>query len=76
MAQKAATWKGREILDPEDEKDLETRSAINEFHDGSPRHEAEEKAHKDYKKDKIAAAAGNGQKTWTPLFHGFKRIEP
>jgi hypothetical protein len=52
-------WKDRDILDEADKDDLETRAAIKEFHDRMPRHEAEEKAHDDYKKDKIYQAAGH-----------------
>jgi|ERR1700690_271851 len=60
MGQKVAPqWKGREILDPEDEKDLEVRSAIHEFSSKLPRHEAEEKAHNDYKRDKVIESAAH-----------------
>jgi hypothetical protein len=56
----AHKWLGQyDILDPEDEKDLETRASISEFHDSLPRHEAEEKAHKDYKRDKVIEAASH-----------------
>lgn len=54
-----AKWKGRDILDPEDVDDLETRSAIHEFHGSIPRHEAEEKAHQDYRNDKLMDSAAH-----------------
>ena len=59
MPKVAHQWKGRDILDPDDEKDLETRSAIAEFHDTLPRHLAEEKAHKDYTRDKVIDSAAH-----------------
>lgn len=58
-------WMGRPILRAEDHHLLETDAAINEFHHRMPRHEAEEKAHKDYvRKQHIEAAAHhlNGMK--------------
>lgn len=59
MPTKAATWKGREILDPEDIKDLEMRASIHEFHDGLERHNAEHKAYVDYRRDKLFDAAAH-----------------
>jgi hypothetical protein len=39
--------------------DLETRAAIEEFHNKLPRHTAEAKAHDDYKRDQLLDAAAH-----------------
>jgi len=55
-----ATWLGKyPILDATHADDLEMRAAINEHHHHMPRHEAEEKAHKDYRRDQILDAAAH-----------------
>ena len=54
-----AKWKNRDILDPEDVDDLDMRAAVHEFHGSIPRHEAEEKAHQDYRNDKIMDSAAH-----------------
>lgn len=54
-----ATWKGRSILDPEDVDDLETRAAIHEFHSGDQRHNAEDRAYVDYRRDKLFDAGAH-----------------
>lgn len=56
----AASWLGKyPILDATHADDLEMRAAINEHHHHMPRHEAEEKAHKDYRRDQIIDAAAH-----------------
>src|SRR5690349_1343683 len=60
-----AKWKDRDILDPADKDDLETRAAIHQFHDALPSHEAEEKAHEGYKRDKLIEAAAHHLKGLT-----------
>lgn len=47
------------ILDPEHSHDLETRAAIHEFLNRHPRHIAEQKAHEDYRKEKLTESAAH-----------------
>jgi hypothetical protein len=54
------SWLGRfPMLDTTHADDLEMRAAINEHHYGMPRAQAEEKAHSDYRRDKIVEAAAH-----------------
>lgn len=59
-------WKGKyPMSDTTHEDDLQMRADINEHMHRMPRHEAEARAHADYRRDQIAAAAGhhwNGMK--------------
>ena len=48
-----------DIVDPDHVEDLETHAAIKEFTHKLPRHEAEEKAYEDYKKDQIEYSAAH-----------------
>ena len=52
-------WLGRNILDPAHVQDLELRSAVGEFQDKLPRHEAEERAYSDYQKEHREKAAAH-----------------
>ena len=47
------------IVDAEHVNDLETRAAIHEFMHKLPRHEAQAKAHGDYRRDQLAEAAAH-----------------
>lgn len=56
----APKWLGKyPITDPEHSDELEIRAAINEHHYRMPRHEAEAKAHSDYRRDQIITAAAH-----------------
>lgn len=59
MAKKVHTWLDRHrILDPEHVSELETNAAVNEFHRGMPREEAERAAYEEYtKRHRLKAAA-------------------
>jgi len=60
--QRMPMWLGKyPMLDttPEQEADLEMRAAIHEHHNKLPRHEAEARAHADYRSDKIMEAAAH-----------------
>ena len=60
--QRMPMWLGKyPMLDttPEHEADLEMRAAIHEHHNKLPRHEAEARAHADYRRDKIIEAAAH-----------------
>lgn len=52
-------WLGRPILSADDTHDLEQRAAVNEFSSKMPRHEAEEKAHQDYTRERRIDAAAH-----------------
>ena len=52
-------WLGRPIAHKDDTHDLETRAAIHEFHGQLPRHQAEQRAHDEYVKDKRLEAAAH-----------------
>ena len=52
-------WNSRPILNEDDKDDLDTRSAIHMFHHNLPRHEADEKAYQDYKRDKLIEGAAH-----------------
>ena len=58
-AKKTHTWLDRHrIIDPEHVQDLETEAAVNEFHRGMTREEAEQAAYEGYtKKHRLKAAA-------------------
>jgi len=47
------------MTEPEHADDLEMRAAINEHHHRMPRHEAEAKAHEDYRRDQVITAAAH-----------------
>jgi hypothetical protein len=47
------TWQGRSIYDPKHAHDLEMDSALNEFQNGLPRQEAEQKAYDTYQLDHL-----------------------
>lgn len=53
------SWMGRPITDPEHASHLETVAAINEFNGGKPKHEAEDAAYDDYKKDQLHESAAH-----------------
>jgi len=56
----APKWLGRfPVVDADHLQDLETRAAIHEFGHKLPRHEAEAKAHSDYRHDQLADAAAH-----------------
>lgn len=59
MTKLGGEWLGRKIISNDDHDDLETRAAIHTFHSGLPRHEAEEKAYQDYKRDKLIDSASH-----------------
>jgi hypothetical protein len=53
-------WLGRyPIVHPDHIQDLEQRAAIHEFGSKLPRHQAEERAHQDYRRDQLIEAAGH-----------------
>jgi hypothetical protein len=52
-------WQGQSILDSKHSKDLELSSAINEFHHGMSRQDAERKALDDYRSEHHARAAAH-----------------
>lgn len=52
-----AQWQGNTILAPEHHKELELAAAVNQYHHGMGRLEAEAKAFQDYRKDHHAQAA-------------------
>ena len=55
----APHWKGRPIVDTADADDLDMRSAVLEHIHRLPRHEADEKAHSDYRHDKLVEAGAH-----------------
>jgi hypothetical protein len=58
--ERATTWLGKyPMLDTTHADDLEMRAAINEHHYGMTRAQAEEKAHADYRREKIVEAAAH-----------------
>lgn len=55
-----AMWLGRyPMTDPAHAGDLEQRASIHEFSSKLPRHQAEERAHEDYKRDQLVEAAAH-----------------
>jgi len=64
-AKTPAVWAGHPLLDPKHAKDLELASAVNEFHHGQPRQQAEQQALNDYRREHHSRAAAhhlNGMK--------------
>lgn len=56
----APKWLGKyPVVDADHLQDLETRAAIEEFGHKKPRHEAEAKAHDDYRRDQLSDAAAH-----------------
>lgn len=52
-------WAGRDILDADHIKDLDTKAAMHEFKDRLPRDQAEEKAHNAYRRDQHMVGAAH-----------------
>lgn len=55
----SATWQGRPILDAAHAGDLEQRAAVREFSGRAPRLEAEEGAHREYKREHHLSGAAH-----------------